>query len=160
MRRKIDITGDAVAADGDIATDQDAENGSTGANSAGDVGEASAHVASHVPEETAAYITALQAELEDVRARLEGADKRLLYAQAEFQNVLRRRDEQYRADQKYANGEIIKSLLPILDNFDRALKAAEQTRSFDSLIGGVSGTLKQLLTFLEKAGVIPIETVG
>ncbi len=113
-----------------------------------------------VPEETQSYITALQAELEEARARAEEAEKRLLYSQAEFVNVTRRKEEQFRADQKYANSELIKSLLPVMDNFERALKAAEQTRSFDALIGGVSGTLKQLQAALEKAGVTPIEALG
>src|SRR5579862_3843539 len=102
-----------------------------------------------------AYITALQAEVEDLRARLEETEKRLIYNQAEFQNIGKRREEQYRADMRYANSELIKSLLPVLDNFERALKAAEQNRSYDALIGGVSGTLKQLLAAFEKAGVRP-----
>jgi molecular chaperone GrpE len=154
MRRKIEINEEDVIED---VADHEAKTGGATVNATPDTDD---NAPSTVPEETAAYITALQAEMEDVRARLEDTEKRLLYAQAEFQNVLRRRDEQSRADQKYANGEIIKSLLPILDNFDRALKAAEQTRSFDALIAGVSGTLKQLLTFLEKSGVTPIEAVG
>ncbi len=107
-----------------------------------------------------AYITALQAEVEDLRARIEDAEKRLVYGQAEFHNISKRREDQYRADMRYANSELIKSLLPVLDNFERALKAAEQTRSYDALIGGVSGTLKQLHTALEKAGVRPIDALG
>ena len=45
-----------------------------------------------------AYITALQAEVEDLRARLEETEKRLIYNQAEFQNIGKRREEQYRAE--------------------------------------------------------------
>jgi molecular chaperone GrpE len=115
---------------------------------------------SGVPDATAAYITALQADLEEARTRAEDAEKRLVYAQAEFQNVLRRREEQYRGDQKYANSELIKLLLPVIDNFERALKAAEQARNLDALLGGVSGTHKQLLSALEKAGVTPIASLG
>ena len=65
-----------------------------------------------------------------------------------------------RQSQKYATGEFIKNLLPVLDNFERALKAAEQTQNYDALIGGVNGTLKQLLSALQKAGITPIEAVG
>ena len=46
---------------------------------------------------TEAAITALQAEVEDLRLRAEEAEKRLLYANAEFQNISRRKDEQYQA---------------------------------------------------------------
>jgi molecular chaperone GrpE len=61
---------------------------------------------------------------------------------------------------KYANSELIKSLLPVVDNFERAIQAAEQTRNFDALIGGISGTMKQIQAFLQKAGVTPIEATG
>lgn len=105
-------------------------------------------------------IAALQAENEDLRTRAEEADKRFVYAQAEFQNVKRRMEEEFRKQLKYANSEFIKNLLPVLDNFERALKAAEQTQNYDALIGGVNGTLKQLLSALQKAGVTPIEAVG
>jgi molecular chaperone GrpE len=107
-----------------------------------------------------AYITALQAEMEELRAQKEEAERRLVYMQAEFQNYRRRKEEENAGLVKFANSELIRSLLPILDNFERALQAAEQTRNFDALIGGVSGTLKQLQSFLQKAGVTPIEAVG
>src|SRR5262249_9504929 len=106
------------------------------------------------------YITALQAEMEELRARAEEAEKRVLYVQAEFQNFRRRKEEEQASLQKYVNAELLKNLLPIVDNFERALKAAEQSKKFEALIGGVSGTLKQLQTFLQKAGVTPIEAVG
>jgi molecular chaperone GrpE len=115
-----------------------------------------------VPREdgASAYITALQADLEEERRRREEAEKRLTYLQAEFQNFRRRKDEEYAALQKFGNSELLKNLLPILDNFERALAAAEQTKNFDALVGGVSGTLKQLQAFLKKAGVTPIEALG
>jgi molecular chaperone GrpE len=106
------------------------------------------------------YITALQAELSEARAQVEDLEKRLLYAQAEFQNFRRRKEEEFKDLQKFANSELIRSLLPIMDNFDRALNAAEQTRNFDALVSGVSGTRKQLQAALQKVGVTPIEAVG
>ena len=109
---------------------------------------------------TESAITALQAENEDLRTRADEAEKRFIYAQAEFQNVKRRSEEEFRKQLKYANSEFIKNLLPVLDNFERALKAADQTRNYDALIGGVNGTLKQMLSALQKAGVTPIEAVG
>lgn len=113
-------------------------------------------------DDTAAvdYVTALQAELSEARAKAEDAEKRVLYVQAEFQNYRRRKDEESREISRFANSELILSLLPVLDSFERALAAAEQTRNFDALVAGVSGTLKQLQSFLKKAGVTPIEAVG
>ncbi len=106
------------------------------------------------------YITALQAELEDVRARLEKADNANLYIQAEFQNYRRRKEEEFKTQQKFLSENLLKEILPAVDNFERALLAAEQNQSFEKLIGGVNGTLKQLHTLLTKAGVAPIEAVG
>lgn len=151
MRRKIEITpeeepeANTSAPDGpDVETDADLEiDGSP------------------TPDTGAAdYITALQAEIEDLRARAEEAEKRAIYIQAEFQNFRRRKEEENVSLQKYGNAELIKSLLPIVDNFERALAAAEQTKNFDALVGGVTGTLKQMQAFLQKAGVTPIEAVG
>lgn len=172
MRKKIEVTGGDVAAEEttmvntdnpvnreDVETQDAAHTGAEGPQNA-PVGTETGHRTSSVPDATAAYIIALQADLEEARTRAEDAEKRLVYAQAEFQNVLRRREEQYRGDQKYANSELIKSLLPVIDNFERALKAAEQARNLDTLLGGVSGTHKQLLAALEKAGVTPIASLG
>ena len=107
-----------------------------------------------------AYIVALQANLDDAHRQIDELKKQVLYSQAEFQNFRRRKEEEQRDLARFANRELIKSLLPILDNFDRALQAAELTRNFDALIAGVSGTSKQLESFLQKAGVTPIETLG
>jgi len=107
-----------------------------------------------------AYIVALQANLDDARTQIEDLKKQLAYAHAEFQNFRRRKDDEQRDLAKFANSEIINGLLPILDNFERALQAAEQTRNFDALIGGISGTSKQVNSFLQKYGVTPIEALG
>ena len=113
-----------------------------------------------VDDGTSAYVTALQAELEEARAKAEEAQKQFLYLQAEFQNFRRRQKDENADLQRFANSELIRALLPIVDNFERALSAAEQTKNFDALVGGVSGTLKQLQAFLEKAGVTPIAAHG
>ena len=106
------------------------------------------------------YITALQADLEDARTKAEDADKRVLYVQAEFQNYRRRKEEEFREIQRFANGELLLGVLPIVDSFERALAAAEQTRNIEALLTGLSGTLKQLQSFLQKAGVKPIDALG
>jgi molecular chaperone GrpE len=103
---------------------------------------------------------ALQVQLKEAQQKAKEAEDQLFYLQAEFQNFRRRKEEETRELAKFTNRELIKALLPIVDNFERALRAAEQTKNFEALIGGVSGTLKQLQTFLQKSGVTPIEAVG
>jgi molecular chaperone GrpE len=167
MRRKIEVTTDEpLGGEGapEMAPDAQAPEFGDHINTANPSHASTAEAGSGDPptvdDGASAYITALQAELEDARARAEDAEKRLTYLHAEFQNFRRRKDEENISLQKFANGELLKALLPILDNFERALAAAEQTKNFDALVGGVSGTLKQLRTFLQKAGVTPIEAVG
>ena len=106
------------------------------------------------------YITALQAELEEAKSRTEQVEKALLYTQAEFQNYRRRKEDEFKSQQKFLTENLLKEILPVVDNFERALQAAEQNQSFEKLIGGVNGTLKQLHTFLQKSGVTPLEVVG
>ena len=107
-----------------------------------------------------AYIVALQADLEEARGKAEEAEKRVLYVQAEFQNYRRRKEEDSREIQKFANGELMLGILPVVDSFERALAAAEQTQNIDSLLTGIAGTHKQLQSFLQKAGVKPIDSLG
>lgn len=111
------------------------------------------------PEESAETDTFL-AELTELRAQKEDAEKRFLYLQAEFQNYRRRITEEKAALDKFAGEKIIKEMLPIVDNFERGLAAAKATSNFDALVGGVSGVMKQMETLLQKSGVTPIEAIG
>lgn len=164
MRKKIEVTSDQwreantappPAPDGDAPEFGDHVIPGDGAQSEHDREGAGDSV-----NGTEAYIVALQADLDDARRQIEDLKKQVLYAQAEFQNFRRRKEDEQKDLAKFSNSELIKSLLPVLDNFDRALQAAEQSRNFDALIAGVSGTSKQLQSILQKAGVTPIETLG
>ncbi len=112
------------------------------------------------PESSEAQQGAAQDELAQLLRRAEDAERALIYVQAEFQNFRRRTDEQMQADRKYAASELLKSLLPVLDNFERALRAAEQGSSMESIVAGIVSTQKLLQTSLERAGLTPIEAVG
>lgn len=96
----------------------------------------------------------------EAQERIAELEKGLLYLQADFHNYRRRKEEEFVAQQKYNAAQLLKDLLPILDNFERALQAAEQSQSFEKLIAGVQGTQKQLSAFLSKAGVSPIDSLG
>lgn len=79
---------------------------------------------------------------------------------ADFQNFRRRKDEEAREIGQFANRELILGLLPIMDNFERALKSAEQNQNYEALLSGVALTLRQMQDFLKKNGVEPIDSVG
>jgi molecular chaperone GrpE len=168
LRKKIQVTTEEpIGAEGGPEVDADQQEPEFGNHvippetaEAQPQDEAGTEAAGAASDAVAGLITTLQTQLNEARARADDAEKRVLYLQADYQNYRRRRDEEQIGLSRFANAEMIKSLLPVLDNFERALRAAEQTHNLDALVAGVSGTLKQLTTFLEKAGVTPIEAVG
>lgn len=111
-------------------------------------------------EEAAPDIEALQAELDQQRANLDEIHNRYLRTMADFDNYRKRqRDETARHANLAREGLLIK-ILPIMDNFERALQAAEAQHSYESLLEGVSLTLRQLKEALQKEGLEPIKAVG
>lgn len=82
---------------------------------------------------------------------------RLLRTLADFEN-LRKRTEREKADYfRYAVSGVMKDLLPVLDNFDRALEHAEEGDEFHK---GVLLIYKHLFEVLQKHGLTPIEEAG
>ena len=76
---------------------------------------------------------------------------------AEFDNY-RKRSEKEKADSyDYAVSNTIAELLPVIDNFERALKVESTDKS---LFAGVEMIYKQIIGLLEKMHVTPIEAVG
>ena len=112
------------------------------------------------PDKLAADIAALQGELEQLKSDAEESHNRYLRALADFDNFRKRRREETARRTNLAREELILKLLPIVDNFERALKAAEEKHSYESLVEGVTLTLKHMTEMLEKEGVEPIEAVG
>ncbi|MCE5199825.1 MAG: nucleotide exchange factor GrpE [Armatimonadota bacterium] len=107
-----------------------------------------------------ADMEALQAELNKLQAGLEETHNRYLRTLADFDNFRKRqRDETARACD-YARESLISNLLPILDNFERSIRAAEDKHNYEALVEGVELTLRQLRDMLTKEGVEPIEAVG
>lgn len=105
-------------------------------------------------------IAELEAELDTARKVAEQEHDSYLRALADFSNFKRRRQEELESHIQFANQELILKLLPIIDNFERALQAAQEQHSFDSLASGVELTLRMLQDMLQKEGVEPIEAVG
>lgn len=90
-------------------------------------------------------------------AELREMKDRYLRTLADFENF-RKRSEREKADfYKYALSGLLKELLPVLDNFDRALEHAEEGDDFHK---GVLLIYKQLFGVLQKYGLRPIEEGG
>lgn len=106
---------------------------------------------------SAADVTALLAQAEQERAQL---NTRVLRLQADYDN-LRRRTRQEREELiGRANERLINKLLPVLDDFDRALEATADTSDYASLAQGVAMIYRALMNVLEEEGLRCIAEVG
>ncbi|MGQ9455023.1 MAG: nucleotide exchange factor GrpE [Armatimonadota bacterium] len=112
------------------------------------------------PNHLTEHISALESELEQLRRDVEEARDRYLRVLADFDNYRKRQREETARQVNLAREELILKLLPIVDNFQRALESAEAQHSYESLVEGVSLTLRQIQDMLTKEGVQPIEAVG
>lgn len=105
-------------------------------------------------------IKELEQEIELLRNSVEETQNGYLRVMADFDNYRKRqREETARMASSACEGLIVK-LLPIIDNFDRTLKAADAEHSYESLVEGVTLTLRQVREMLERQGLEPIEAVG
>jgi molecular chaperone GrpE len=96
-------------------------------------------------------------ELQKLKAERDSLLDRLARAQAEFENARRRAAKEQQDFRDFAAADAIKSLLPVIDSFDRALKAKSDSGEFR---GGVELIYKQLQDALAKLGVRPIPAKG
>jgi molecular chaperone GrpE len=84
---------------------------------------------------------------------------RLLRKTAEFDNYRKRVDRERRESAQYAAGDLLESLLPIVDDFERALRV-EAGPDAAAYRQGVELIYKHLQDLLARRGVTPIDTVG
>ncbi|MCD6319608.1 MAG: nucleotide exchange factor GrpE [Candidatus Desulfofervidaceae bacterium] len=105
--------------------------------------------------------------VEELKSQLEAKSKEAheyyenwLRAMAELDN-LRKRTEKERSEYfKFANEQLIKELLPVIDNLERAVEHAQVSKDTKNLLEGINLTLKMLHSCLEKFGVKPVNAVG
>ncbi len=104
-------------------------------------------------------------ELEILRNELAASRDQLLRIAADSENFKKRMEREKEALIKYAGENILRELLPTLDNLDRALEHETETsddpqQSLDALLEGVKLTQKGLLAAMEKYEVCPLASIG
>jgi molecular chaperone GrpE len=102
-------------------------------------------------------------ELEKLRKSASERDQYLDLAartRAEFENYQKRMQREREMERKYAFGPIAESLLPILDNLDRAVQAGKQAGETGPLVQGVAMVQAQFLDLLKKNGITRIDCEG
>jgi len=99
---------------------------------------------------------ALQAKTQEAEEHRE----RYLRGAAEFDNARKRAAREREDYTRYANESLLRELLPVLDNFSRALQAARSEPAAAAVTAGVELIQRELLRVLEKFGVTPFDSVG
>jgi molecular chaperone GrpE len=112
-----------------------------------------------VPEEPDEE-TRLRQALEEKTGEAEANYDRYLRAVAELENAKKRAQREREEYIRYANESLLRELLPVLDNFERAVRAARTAGEAPGFLAGVELIQRELLKVLEKFGVTPFTAVG
>jgi molecular chaperone GrpE len=107
---------------------------------------------------SATDVSALQERIRELELELEEARKAYLYERAELENFKKRMQRERAELMRYASEPLIRDLLPVVDNLERALQHARSGEH--SIIEGVQLVLKMLLEALSRHGVSRIEAAG
>src|SRR5262249_13456195 len=102
--------------------------------------------------DAAAEIRQLREALEEKTREADAHQERYLRAAAEFDNARKRAARQREDDVRFANESLVRELLPVLDNFERALQAARGEPGAAAWTTGVELIHRELLRVLEKFG--------
>jgi len=110
--------------------------------------------------ETPGDLAELQNQLLEKTQEAEENYARLLRLAADLEN-LKKRHERERAELlQFANENLIKELLPVVDNLERALDHGRQLEAPAALLEGIDLVHQGFLKALERFGVTPVESVG
>ena len=104
---------------------------------------------------------ALQAQIDQLTQERSTLLDQLLRRQAEFENYRRRVDRERAETYARSRAEVVLELLPVIDNFERALASLEHSgNDAKSLQEGIELIHRQLNDALAKFGLEPVEAVG
>ena len=102
----------------------------------------------------------LEERLSTALAERDANFERWARTQAEFENYRKRAQREADQNRQYQAFNILGDLLPVLDNLQRAVAAAEQGQGGGELIEGVKLVLRQFEDILARHGATPIEAAG
>jgi len=112
-------------------------------------------------EEPTAQLAAVVAERDWLASEKAALQDRFLRRQADFENFRRRVGKERAEFAEYAGMESVRAILPVLDDFERALKAAPGGEGPDrEYVKGIEMIYERLLGILKKLGLEPIAALG
>jgi len=102
----------------------------------------------------------LRNELSQAREETKAHQEQYLRTLADMENLRKRTQREKEDLAKFANENILREILPVIDNLERAVEHADQGNTSDGLLEGVQMTLNQFSQVLSRFGVAPIEATG
>ena len=140
---KQEITNEEVTATGDVAADQQDSVEQDG-----------------VADQGASEIDEKDRRISELESKLEDEENKLFRVLADFENAKRRNSLDMEALNKYKSQSLLTAVLPVLDNFERALAVEVKVDEAKSLMTGMDMIYRNLLEALKGEGLVEIEALG
>lgn len=102
----------------------------------------------------------MAAELEKARGEVKDLEDKVLRMAAELDNFKKRMQRERENSLKYAEENLLRELLPFIDNLQRAIELGRSSADGSALLDGVEMTCKGLMNTLERFGLKPIDGAG
>lgn len=99
-------------------------------------------------------------EISELKNSIKQLEEKVMLSKAELINYRKRKDEETSNMLKFANMDLILEILPVLDNFERALNMKGQSLEFDKYNEGYELIYSHLIDVLKKFGVEEIPSLG
>jgi len=99
-------------------------------------------------------------KLEQAQADAAAAHDRFLRASAELENYKKRTQKEMAEFKRFANASLVKEILGVVDNLERAVESSSGNDDEEQLAQGLDLTLKELLKIFKAFHVTPVESLG
>jgi molecular chaperone GrpE len=114
----------------------------------------------YMPKENKSKKTDYKKVAEELAQENASLNEAMLRERADAMNVRKRAEDERLKMAGYYKASVVKELLPVIDNFERALKAVPKELEGNDYIKGIESIVKQFAQTLTKLGVDRIKTVG
>lgn len=96
----------------------------------------------------------------DYQKKFEDMNDKYLLLYSDFDNFRKRTNKEKLDLRKVASADIVTALLPVIDDFERAMQSMEEAKDMDSVIEGIQLVFNKFKTILNQQGVEEMKTIG
>lgn len=104
--------------------------------------------------------TKMTSEVDNLKVQVAELTEALQRERADSTNLRRRHEEQVVSLKSLIKADVVKELLPVIDNFERSLKHVPKDLENNDFVAGIKGIIKQFEDIITRLGVERIKTVG